>query len=270
MSFASSPDSESAKAGHDPDLDIVTFDRPPVSEVVAGVGFAASPDLSIVELGRYWGVVADRFPTYELAPPIPAAGIPFPISAAPRLVLRNRTGTKIVQLQENWLLFNWVRDAAGYPRYRHVFEQFKAELVEFLSFVESRGLAQLTIIQTRLSYVNHIPKSDGWARPSDVGRFFPDVLGVERPGRYLPEPSTVFFRYGFDVKPGRLDVEIKNGLTRLNSDERLIADVGVSSAIAPVGIDSIDKWFGDAREVIVLSFKDLTSDFGHRAWGLHA
>jgi hypothetical protein len=59
-------------------------------------------------------------------------------------------------------------------------------------------------------------------------------------------------------------------VTRQSSDERLIADFGVSSFVQPFTVGELDSWFASARKVIVRSFVDLTSEHAHDIWGLNA
>jgi hypothetical protein len=96
-------DSESVRVAHDPARDIVTFDRPPVSEVVVGAGFTNPDRLNVAEIGRYWAKVAEQYPTSELGVPLPPPGSPFPLGLvnSPRLLLRSQDGTKLIQAQEN-------------------------------------------------------------------------------------------------------------------------------------------------------------------------
>src|SRR5271166_2249591 len=96
---------------HEPGRDVFTFDNPPLSEVACGVGFASPSGLTTVEIGRFWNKIADEYPRSEVAPPLPHPGVPFMMTTipSPRAIFRSKDGGRVVQVQPNWFLFNWVR-----------------------------------------------------------------------------------------------------------------------------------------------------------------
>jgi uncharacterized protein (TIGR04255 family) len=266
-------DSESARIAHDPVRDIVTFDQPPVSEVVAGVGFTNPDRLNVAEIGRYWAKAAEQYPTSELGVPLPPPGSQFPLSLmnSPRLLLRSQDGTKLIQAQENWFLFNWIRvKGEQYPRYHEVFGAFQGELAKFQDFLAERGIGNITsFMQFRLTYVNHIPRSHGWSSLDQVRDFLPDFFSAWANHRFLRAPSGFAVQFSNEVAPGRLDVSLRNGRTRDDPEETFVLEIGVSSPVSPKDPATMQAWFDQAREAIVRSFVDLTSQSAHRIWGLH-
>jgi hypothetical protein len=76
-------------------------------------------------------------------------------------------------------------------------------------------------------------------------------------------------QFSNEVVPGRLDVSLRNGRTRDDPEETFVLELGVSSPVSPRDPATMQVWFDQARETIVRSFVDLTSQSSHRTWGLH-
>jgi uncharacterized protein (TIGR04255 family) len=272
-SSASTRDSESNRAQHSPEEHILTFDRPPVSEVVCGVGFSALEKFSVAEAGRYWARIAARYPLSEIAAPLPPPGVPFSLPAMqwPRQLFRSPDATNVVQLQNTWFLFNWVRTKgnSGYPRYPVVFSAFSTAFEDFQAYLLERTVGAIKPLQYRLTYVNHIPKSEGWATPDDVRRFLPDFFSQWPTHSFVSKPNAFSLQFSSEMRPGRLDVSVKNGATREDPEEVFVFELSVTSLVEPKEASAMKLWFDSAREVIVRSFKDLTSKEAHQKWGLH-
>src|SRR5262249_47509507 len=117
----------------------VTFDRPPLSEVVFGVGYRPIAKLNSAEIGRYWAKIVDKFPRSDEVMPVPQPGVPFVVGTpVPRLMFRAADASRVVQIQPDWFLFNSVRvkGRAEYPRYHGVVADFETELERFQSHLD--------------------------------------------------------------------------------------------------------------------------------------
>lgn len=262
-------------ADYDPKQDIVTFDHPPLNEVAIGIGFDPIPGFSTVEGGRFWGEVAEEYPNSEIAPPIPVSGmgtIQFSTTPTGRIILRNLNRTKILQIQDSWFFFNWVKasDSQEYPRYASVYESFKSSFEKFLTYLDHRGHPRPAVMnQKRLTYVNYLPKS-GWRTPDEITRFLPDLFSTWSQHKFVPSLKNFSLKFttSFENGVGDLEVSVRNGIIPGKSEEMIVFELTVLSPPEQRELSSLDDWFGKARSIIVQSFIDLTSDFAHEKWGL--
>ena len=262
-----------AKFNNDPHKDIATFDRPPLNEVVMGIGFDPIQGFSIVEAGRFWGEVSDEYPDSESAPPIPVPGImpSIQVTTMPtgRIILKNPGRTKILQIQDSWFFCNWVKASEDheYPRYSSVYKSFKSSLDKFLNYLDHRQRARPTVVnQTRLTYVNYIPKS-GWRTPDEVSRFLPDLFSNWSQHKFIPSLKNFSLKCTTTFEQGDLDVSVQNGMIPGKLEEMIVFELTFFSPHQRE-LSSLDSWFSIARSIIVKSFIDLTSDLAHEKWGL--
>jgi len=260
---------------HKPGRDLFTFDSPPLSEVACGISFQGLPKLTVAEIGRYWATrLLDEYPRSEVQAPLPQPGFPFLImSPAPRMLFRTVDGSRVVQVQSNWFLFNWVRTKGGpeYPRYHAVTATFEREFSRFQDhLIETDIGGPIDIFQQfTLNYVNHIPRSDGWQTRDELRHLMPDFFATWQTHRALREPSDVLVQFGQELEFGRLNVSVRNGRTQEDPEEVFVVELGVSSPISPKEPGSMKPWFDKAREAIVTSFVELISAEARAKWGLH-
>jgi uncharacterized protein (TIGR04255 family) len=123
--------------------DLPQFDDPPVVEVAVSLQFSPIQELDAARLGLAWRHYRDHFPRVEMQPSVArlnerrAAGKAVTLSfqleqGVPnlRFWFLNVDGTRLVQLQNDRISFNW-RKAEGaeqYPSYRTVSASFRAQL----------------------------------------------------------------------------------------------------------------------------------------------
>src|SRR5690606_34950400 len=98
-----------------------------------------------------------------------------------------------------------------YPRYPGVISEFKASLDRFDTFLASRSLGILEPTQYELTYVNLIPKGDGWESLDQIGGLLPDFSWRNVSERFLPEPEQNQWNTTFLLpeQSGRLRVAIQ-------------------------------------------------------------
>lgn len=149
-----------------------SFERPPVSEVVASVAFDRLA-LTAGHLGKFWSErLAADFPELEeqpaYEPPMEASGRPIAMSLrfeltdrppTPRLWAKSRQGTRLLQMQSDWFAVNW-RSAPGsdqpYPRWPSIESTFVENLTSLEGFTTSSGFGTLAVRQCEVTYVNEI------------------------------------------------------------------------------------------------------------------
>jgi uncharacterized protein (TIGR04255 family) len=176
---------------------------------------------------------------------------------------------RLIQVQRERFIYNWRRGMsdAEYPRYeKHVRPAFERNWLRFNEFLAKEGLAQPYVRQCEVTYVNHIPKGDGWTNVGEWDQVF-TVLGRTRDSQFLevPEAARLNLNYVMPAQKGRLRVTANHAIRK--RDEHIIA-LNLTARGRPESSQTEDilRWFDTGREWIVRGFTDLTSDKMHKIW----
>ena len=259
-------------------VELPTFDRPPVVEVVIGVQFEPLQKLQTPHIGLFWETVRSTYPTWSENPPIVPQMEAFDtpgklrdsrlvltkVPPLPRVFFEHETHEWITQLQRDRFLHNW-RASSGesvYPRYRAVRKEFFSQWENFQRFASERELGEVRATQLEITYLNHIHP---WTESSEVGEVFPDFHW--RSGkRSLGKPETCSISSTFKSEDGcsRLRTSVRPG-SHHEKGYVLLFDLTVRGM--PEDGD-LARWFDEGRRWIVTAFADLTSDEWHGKWGL--
>lgn len=251
------------------------YGKPPVIEVVCGISFKSLERL----LAPYFGLLWEKFkPDYsncqEVAPLFlqvegfgpaaqPEAQL-LEVPPLPRIWFIDEKGNKLIQIQRDRFLHNWkkVEPTDEYPRYPTVSKTFRERLAEFQAFLTENGLGVIEPVQYELTYINHIPKGDGWETLRDIGSVFPDFSLDIRRERFIPEPEAINLKTTFQLpaQSGRLHVSIRSANRLSDGRPLLLLELTVRGIGKDRSFDAMWPWFDTARKWIVQSFADLTSD----------
>ena len=249
------------------------YEKPPVIEVVCGIQFKTIEGLLIPHFGLLWEKFKSDYPICREVPPLSPVIEAFadskPVSLKfsdvpplPRIWFIHKNDNGIIQIQRDRFLHNWrkVREEDEYPRYPNVIKMFQSRLEQFKSFLIENEFEDIEPLQLEITYINHIPKGDGWISLKDIANIFPDFSFRSEDDRFLPEPEIINWRTSFLLpeKLGRFHINIRSSslvetetpIITLNSTVR-----GISQDLSPEGMKS---WFDLAREWIVRGFVDLT------------
>ena len=184
--------------------------------------------------------------------------------------LINQNDDRLLQLQVDHLFFNWRRRAAEYPRFPNVIDSFAASLAKFLDFVRLEELGDFTPLSCELSYVNHMPKGQGWQEPRDFANILRDFCWQSDSTRFLPDPVACGWQAHFPLPGslGRLMARL-NQVTRKEDQMPLLvlelSAKGIGDDKTPAGLLA---WFDVAHEWIVRGFADLTTMSAQKdLWG---
>ena len=263
------------------------FERPPVVEVAISVQFDA-PVLDGPQVMLRWSEVRNRFPKYELAPPMPRRIERFDGPQAPefeiqfgnapitpQLLMMTETGEEALQLQENRIGYTWrkLNREDVYPSYSQIREKFQAELSDFRAYTGEHGLGDFWPVQCELAYVDALlPQTGIWSGHSDLGKVLPSVSPRLTDG-FLPPSEGTHYTTTYIIPDenrdpvGRLQVAVEpRFLTPEQSPMYLMtttargAPKGTST---PAIFNTLDTW----HDWILRAFVDITSSDIQRAWG---
>jgi len=263
------------------------YAHPPIAELVLGVQFEPLKDLLSPHIGLFWAEVRERFPNVQQQPAlepeierfgvkqIQGAGGAFRVLDAPetpRCWFLDKTGSELIQLQQDRFIHNWRKRASSdpYPRYESIRGAFASECDRFVSFVEKQSLGPFKPNQCEVTYINHILPERMWESFGDTDRVF-KVWAATNDAR-LPSPEDVRFSVRYvlsegDSPRGRLHVSVQPAYMR--TDESAVMALNLTARGAPEGdgLDGVLRFLDRGHRAIVLAFDALTTDAMHRVWG---
>ncbi len=266
------------------------FADPPVAEVALAVQFEPLADLRTPQIGLLWNKFRDRFPQFEEHPlldPImerfgvkqpPRASVQFEMVRKPpvqRCWFLNKSGTELVQVQQDRFAHNWrkVGDGDEYPRYEHVRDTFKNELGAFERFLGTEKVGDLMPNQCEVTYVNHIVADEGWKNHGELAQVL-TLFGGKCSEEFLPdlEEARVSGSYvipgdGGQPPLGRLRFSIDPVYLRESGQPMFLLNLVARGRPDGEGVDGVLRFLDTAREWIVRGFAAITTPNMHEVWG---
>jgi len=161
------------------------FRKPPIIEQAISLVFERLIDFDNVDFGLFWSAVRGSFPqaettlranhpveTFEGRPA--TANIVLSPNLLARSLFRNAATGELLQLQDNFFGFSWVKldEGAQYPRFDRTSARFWEFYDKFLSYLRERYDVAPTLRQCELANVNIIPVSSFGSDYADMGRAF--------------------------------------------------------------------------------------------------
>lgn len=256
-------------------MTMTRFIRPPLSEVVFGVGFNAQ-EFSSVDFGLYWREIEERFPTPIDKQPVerlPNGGFEvsfMPLPPLRRVWFESSDKIKIVQLQENRFYYNWRRQDGTdkYPHFELIRQEFVSEWEYFQKWWSKKARkSPIQPINYELTYLNQIDKELGWFDTSDhqkiftfTGRKWDDFLSK-------PEVHNSELAFLLPEENGHLSVRMNQQTRLTDSSNVILFELTAHSKDRPNPDSDLIGWFNIAHEYIVKAFLDLTQQSIHQEWG---
>ncbi len=197
--------------------------RLPVIEVVLGVQFDALPTLTNGRLGWFWGEMHREFPKSDDAPPISPVDeafgdeVPFGVPSLgfrratgdSRLRMTSADGTKMIQVQNGWLVANWTKKSdTEYPGFTGVKALFDHAMDRFALFLKERNLGVIKPNLWEVTYIDHLPVGAVWKTLGDLPRVFPGLFGKGQCANGTTEAIDSTWVWRLSPKPGRLRVSV--------------------------------------------------------------
>ncbi|GMU82710.1 MAG: TIGR04255 family protein [Phycisphaerales bacterium] len=269
-----------------------SFDRPPVAETVLGAQFDEVKGFTSAHLGLFWGWLCERArwnhladdwsdvtdaqpiePAYERFPEASEWGafrakIRISQKAASRLQIRNRTVTRMVQIQNGRIHLNWTGEGKQeYVRYARLQPEFEELFDAMNRFAEQYGFGPLNWNQWEITYINHLVCGRDWESPGDWPALFNAVPGI--PTAELPVRLDSFgATWRFEIPPelGRLHAEVRHvRIGTSDGPEALL--LSLTARGSGSDRESILAGLASGRSAIVRTFAQLTSDVAQAKWG---
>ena len=265
-----------------PGTNLPDYRKPPVVEVIFAVAVAPLA-IPVVDLARF-GLerLGEEFPIHQDQPParmptesfedaaatiMPALSL---LTGAPpiRLWFQSEDKSKLVQLQRDWLAYNWQGSSGDsqYPRYDPIENRFLQVWDSFSDFLANLSGETLTAHQCELSYINHITPDGLWER---LGQLNKVLRLVDVAGNFLPEPEDgqIAFRYRIrqgDRNAGRLYIQAAPG--QRQTDRSPVIQLTLTARGEPIGQGrgGMVDFFRLAHEWIVNGFAAVTTETAQR------
>jgi uncharacterized protein (TIGR04255 family) len=236
--------------------------------------------MAVPYLGLFWAELRDEYPLFEVHPalepvierfgdrPETIAPVGFRLlekPETPRCWFLDKTGNRLVQVQEDRLIHNWrrVKDEDAYPRYTSVRATFEREYQRLAAFVSRERVGELIPQQCEMTYINHITAT----------RFDSVFTALKSPARgFLPTPEQGAFTLTYQIpgdttQPlGRLHVMLQPARRRRDDAPLLVLNLTARGVPDGQGLQGTLRFFDRAREFIVRGFCDLTSAEMHKVW----
>ncbi|MEX2151715.1 MAG: TIGR04255 family protein [Gemmatimonadaceae bacterium] len=263
------------------------YEKPPVVEVACSIQFEPINELHAGRLGLLWGEYEDRYPRVEQQPPLSPIrekfesktriGFSFegafPMFPMPRLWFLNTDGTRLIQVQRDHFIVNWRKldTQAEYPRYQSIRDTLVEEFGRFRDFLKDEELALTPIVQTELTYVNHID-----ARQTDASRKpLSQIVRIwtgETPDGKLPQFEEASFNARYlmrdgDQPTGRLHINLEPQLYVRDNAPVYALTLIARGAPASSELEGALAFLDKGHEAIVEGFTAITTDEMHAVWG---
>ncbi len=270
--------------------DPVSFASPPVTRVILGVEFAGPVITEPATLADFWTQIRDEFPDAQrqqrLAPMAEVFDLhqqqprfEFQVGGGEtrqRYVFRNEVQNLAVQVQEDRFSFSWqrVQEDEPYPRYRWVRERFHEIYKTFMVAADEELLAKSPPNWCATTYTNeitHPDSTDPYHGPlEDILQF------VHKPdSEVLPPVEDTVIRQRRLLRDdtgdpcGRLYIQTVPTLTP-PPESRPGYDLTLRVVAQPSesGEAGVFACQDRGRDLIVRSFKDITTEKMHKVWEL--
>lgn len=257
-------------------ISLPKFNKPPVVETVLGVQFHPISRMGNAHLGAFWktlpgdwpnvsdvallGHVQERFGEDWWLPGGPILRLTQDTTS--RLWIRNKDRDRLIQVQNDRLLYNWLadRDNQKYPSYIEVRRQFDEAWDAFLQFVKAEHFDPPHPDQWEVTYVNHIPKGGVWQTPEDIPRLLDGLLAPQIGGDWGTFESVAgSSTFVIADNLGRLHIEFQH--TRPETEERIVLKL---TARGPIDERTdMNAGLNLGHQTIVQAFADITAEYAH-------
>jgi len=241
-----------------------SFRKPPIDEVVCGARFESLGDFKLPYYGSLWEKFRSEYPVIQHAAPLMASGtLTVDVSTGaplPRVWFINNDDDELVQFQPDHLYYNWRRRKNDYPRFKAIFPKFEAAKTKLDKTLSELGQTLPVIVEHELTYINHIPRGEGWEGPEDIQRVCPVFSATSAKFEFLPHPKNLAWVVRFEMPDGlgQLSARLSQANRIADQHPLLVLQLSAKGKPAATDADSSRIWFEIAHKWIVNGFLDLT------------
>lgn len=134
-------------------------------------------------------------------------------------------------------------------------------------FLEQQGLPAPEVLQCEVTYVNHIPRGEGWTEAGDLSPVF-RILTPSPEMAFLPPSEGLAFRTNFLMpdRSGRLRISLNRAVRNIDGLEVMVFTLTARGKPRSASTEDILEWCDRGREWIVRGFTDLTTPSMHKLW----
>ncbi len=251
-----------SKTSPDP---LPSYKQPPVDEVVCGFRFEPLPQLKVPHIGLLWEKFRQEYPVTVHAIPIATdtsllvdetTGVPLP-----RIWFISKADNELVQFQLDRFYYNWRHRGDDYPRYPSIIEKFEKAKRQLDAFTDELQLGTIKTVECELTYINHIPKGQGWESIDDLPKVVRDFTWQKQKHSFLPAPTNVGWQTGFPLPggKGRLNIKLNQAARKVDGVPVLILELAAKGIGEDIAGRAMRDWFDLAHEWIVRGFTDITT-----------
>jgi uncharacterized protein (TIGR04255 family) len=254
-------------------VSLPSYEKPPVNEVVFGLRFNTPDQIRMPHVGLLWQKFQSDYPIIQHAAPIASAKGEIQIDTAtgtpiPRFWFINLADDQLIQFQFDRFYFNWRRRESEYPRYDYVKNMFDRLYENVINFFDELNFGSFNPIECELTYINHIPKGEGWDTIEDASKIFTDFVWNYKETRFLPNPQKISWRseFLFPDEKGRLTITLKHAIRSDDKSPIIVLELRTNGFCKSTNKKDILAWFDLAHDWIVKGFTDITTIEAQKIW----
>jgi uncharacterized protein (TIGR04255 family) len=246
----------------------VTFNNPPIEEVIVGAYFAQPIPLRSELVGLFWSEIRKELPVIqqqtELLPPFGltkafASIGPGELYPMPRFFLVSEDESIVVQIQKNAFLLNWRKRSAEYPRFDTVKKRFDVYYAALVDFVSRELRTEMPLIQsTELTYSNLVDECPHWSRARDTSNVIPGFSLPNVGSEAVDFNNVTAYTFEPDLT---LNVALRTARRPTNANAVVLAfDLRTIGALGAASKPEADNWYERAHETIIRTFTAMTAE----------
>ena len=149
-------------------------------------------------------------------------------------------------------------------------EDFEKYLVCFKEFLGGEGLGSLDLRRYEMTYIDHIPKGEGWETLSDIGNVFPSLFSSRNDAIFRHNIIGVDWKTGFVLpdEESQLQISIQSAQLVKDGHPVLRLDFTAHGRVDSEQHTSMRNWFDYIHDWMRRLFEDLISvEIQNKFWG---
>jgi len=255
----------------DIDRPLPTFNNPPVVELAVSVEFGPLAAFKTPHFGLFWSQIRAEYPRMEVQPPIISTSQSTldPLVILPRCWFMDESGARLVQLQNDRVIYNWRKMAQGtvYPHYGTIRPVFEDVWTRFLTFLATEAIPLPMVQACEVTYVNQIELSTAEPTKANLLEVFPSWAATAQ-GSVLGQatPFALDATYVMPEQAGQVRLIAQPGLRQV--DAQVVCQLTLTARGTPPSSsgEHIRAWLDMGHMWVVRAFTDITSKEMHAKW----